>query len=141
MLKLPLLLVLLSALVSQGKSPVSPSSAPVKSFRPVKAEIFVTAKNSRLQLTKMADATFVPMAQPNEREVCIFIDPSRTFQTMIGIGGALTDASAEVFAKLSPTMQKDLLNAYYDKEKGIAYNFAYIRHLNRWVSKRAGLKG
>ena len=40
---------------------------------------------------------------------------------MIGIGGALTDASAEVYAKLSKEKQKELLTAYYDKDKGIAY--------------------
>ncbi len=123
-IKISLTLFLFSAMVWQGKTQVSPASIPVKSFHPVKAEIFMTAKNTKLQLTKMADAPFASMVQPNEREVCIFLDPSRTFQTMVGIGGALTDASAEVFAKLSPTAQKDLLNAYYDKEKGIAYNFA-----------------
>ncbi|HEY3389471.1 MAG TPA: glycoside hydrolase family 30 protein, partial [Prolixibacteraceae bacterium] len=41
-----------------------------------------------------------------------------------GIGGALTDASAEVFAKLSKDTQKEFLTAYYDSKKGIGYNFA-----------------
>jgi glucosylceramidase len=43
---------------------------------------------------------------------------------MTGIGGALTDASAEVFAKLSKDTQKEFLTAYYDSKKGIGYNFA-----------------
>ncbi len=36
----------------------------------------------------------------------------------------MTDASAEVFAKLPEQAQKEFLTAYYDQEKGIGYNFA-----------------
>jgi glucosylceramidase len=42
------------------------------------------------------------MKQPLETQVCIFVNPEKKFQTFMGIGGAITDASAEVFAKLSP---------------------------------------
>jgi glucosylceramidase len=91
---------------------------------PISAQIFVTAKDTSLQLTRLADATFGELKQPNERQICVFVDPGKTFQTMVGIGGALTDASAEVFAKLPPAVQQDFLTAYYSKEKGIGYNFA-----------------
>ncbi len=40
---------------------------------------------------------------------------------MLGIGGALTDASAETFYKLPKDMQKEFLAAYYDKTKVIGY--------------------
>ncbi|HEU4607288.1 MAG TPA: glycoside hydrolase family 30 protein, partial [Chitinophagaceae bacterium] len=50
--------------------------------------------------------------------------PSKTFQTFMGIGGALTDASAETFAKLPANKQEELLTAYYDKNKGIGYTIA-----------------
>jgi glucosylceramidase len=40
----------------------------------------------------------------------------------MGIGGAITDASAEVFAKLPAAKQQEFLNAYYDKDKGIGYS-------------------
>ena len=40
---------------------------------------------------------------------------------MLGIGGALTDASAETFAKLPANVQKQFLTAYYDTVKGIGY--------------------
>lgn len=100
------------------------SQLPSKQAVPVKAQLYVTAKNSSLLLTKTTDAAFRELNQPTERDICVFVDPSRTFQTMVGIGGALTDASAEVFAKLPEKTQKELLTAYYDREKGIGYNFA-----------------
>ena len=90
---------------------------------PVKAKIFVTAKDTALRLTQTSDALFNKFGQPFETQVCVFIDPARTFQTMIGIGGALTDASAETFAKLPEAAQKEFLAAYFDPNKGIGYNF------------------
>ena len=52
------------------------------------------------------------------------MNPEKQYQKFIGIGGAITDASAEVFFKLSKEKQKEFLDAYYDKEKGIGYTLA-----------------
>ena len=62
------------------------------------------------------------MGQPLETQTCVFVDPTKRSQTILGIGGALTDASAETFAKLSPAKQRELLDAYYDPDKGIGYS-------------------
>ncbi len=123
-LNILLILLLFSVSACLNKPNTATSQTQAKAFIPVKALIFVTAKDTQLQLSQIADASFIALNQPNEGQICIFVDPARTFQTMVGIGGALTDASAEVFAKLPPAAQKDLLSAYYDKEKGIGYNFA-----------------
>lgn len=106
--------------------PQAPKTAeqPQKVAEPTKAEIFATAKDTTLRLTKTADVTFENFGQPLETQVCVFVDPTRTFQTFIGIGGALTDASAEVFAKLPEATQTEFLTAYYDRTKGIGYNFS-----------------
>jgi glucosylceramidase len=101
-----------------------PDEHSVKPAIPVKAQIFATAKDTTLRLTQTSDALFEDFGQPLETQVCVFADPTKTFQTMIGIGGALTDASAEVFAKLPEASQKELLTAYYDSGKGIGYKFA-----------------
>lgn len=86
--------------------------------------VYTTADSTDLRLTQTATTSFEPAAQPLETEVGIFINPSKTFQTFFGIGGAVTDASAEVFAKLSPEKQEEFLKAYYDKEEGIGYTLA-----------------
>lgn len=102
----------------------TPPKQPVKYTTPLKAQVFTTAKDTALLLSRTSDVFFENFGQPLETQVYVFVDPSRTFQTMTGIGGALTDASAEVFAKLPEKVQKELLTAYYDPEKGIAYKFA-----------------
>src|SRR5665647_1958280 len=91
---------------------------------PVNAQVFTTAKDTTLRLTQTSDVAFADFGQPLETQVCVFVDPTNTFQTMVGIGGALTDASAEVFANLPKETQQEFLTAYYDAKKGIGYNFA-----------------
>ncbi|MBW4360189.1 glycoside hydrolase family 30 protein [Flavobacterium taihuense] len=84
--------------------------------------VYTTAESTNLRLAKTDNLTFSELAQPNERQICVFVNPDKTFQSFMGIGGAITDASAEVFAKLSNEKQQEFLNAYYSAEKGIGYN-------------------
>ncbi|MBC7745031.1 MAG: glycoside hydrolase family 30 protein [Flavobacterium sp.] len=87
-------------------------------------EIFTTIKGDSKPFNKQANLHFISQAQPFELTPTIILDPSKTFQTFIGIGGAITDASAEVFAKLPKEKQKELISAYYDANKGIGYTIA-----------------
>lgn len=89
-----------------------------------KVVVFTTAVNTDLRLTLTDTVRFVDFGQPKETEPCIFVDPTKTFQTFVGIGGALTDASAETFAKLPKEKQKEVLEKYYDVNKGIGYTLA-----------------
>jgi len=88
------------------------------------ATIYTTAANTQLRLSQNGQLNFSPWPQPMETEPFVLVDPAATFQSYIGIGGALTDASAETFAKLSKDKQQELLTAYYDPRKGIGYNLA-----------------
>jgi glucosylceramidase len=84
--------------------------------------VYTTAENTELKLSKSGNATFGPSKQPLETEICVFVEPKNTFQSLLGIGGAITDASAEVFAGLSTQKQKELIDAYYNKDTGIGYS-------------------
>lgn len=86
-----------------------------------KLQIFTTAENSNLKLAAMESVDFISAIQPFENQIFIVVDPKKTFQTFMGIGGAITDASAEVFAKLPLNKQQEFLNAYYSPSKGIGY--------------------
>jgi glucosylceramidase len=89
-----------------------------------KAVVYTTAKNTSNKITQTEQLSFKAFGQPMETQPCIFIDPSKAFQTFVGIGAALTDASAESFAKLPKAKQQEFLTAYFDKEKGIGYTLA-----------------
>jgi glucosylceramidase len=83
--------------------------------------VHTTADKTNYRLTTTDKLTFTPMGQPLESQICVFVDPAKRSQTILGIGGALTDASAETFAKLPPAKQREILDAYFDANKGIGY--------------------
>ncbi|MFY0254063.1 glycoside hydrolase family 30 beta sandwich domain-containing protein [Chitinophaga sp. 30R24] len=89
-----------------------------------KVTVITTAENTDLRLTQTATLEFKAMPQPLETEPCVFVDSKKSFQTFIGIGGALTDAAAETYAKLPKNKQQELLKAYYDVNNGIGYTFS-----------------
>jgi glucosylceramidase len=86
------------------------------------SRVYTTAHQSTLKLTATDSLTFTDFKQPLETEAAIIVDPSKEFQTFLGIGAALTDAAAETFYKLSEAKQQQFLDAYYNKEKGIGYS-------------------
>ena len=85
-------------------------------------KIYTTSKDADLRLSVTGTAQFKEATQPLETEISVFINPKKTFQNILGIGGAITDASAEIFAGLPKEKQQQLLDAYYDSEKGIGYS-------------------
>ena len=86
--------------------------------------VYSTADSTNYRITATDTLTFSEFGQPLETQPCVFVDPSKTFQTCVGIGGALTDASAETFAKLPKEKQEDILQHYFDRQKGIGYSIA-----------------
>lgn len=91
-----------------------------------KVTVYTTADKTNYRLTETAVENFKTFGQPFETQVCVFVDPTKTFQEFIGIGGAITDASAETFAKLPEEKQEEILTAYFDKDKGIGYTLARV---------------
>jgi glucosylceramidase len=89
---------------------------------PRTALVYTTAKDTDKRLTLTDELIFEPGIQPFETETAIFVNPQKRFQKILGFGGAITDASSEVFAKLSDETQEELLKAYFDKDEGIGYN-------------------
>lgn len=62
-------------------------------------------------------------AVPNTLEdVTVTIDPSIKYQKIVGFGGALTGSVAHLLQNMSPELRKQVLEAYFSKEKGIGYS-------------------
>jgi glucosylceramidase len=93
------------------------------------AAVYLTAKDTGHRLSNIGELTFAAMPQPPEAQETIFVDPTKTFQTLIGIGGALTDAAAETFYKLPVDKQQEILTAYFDPRYGIGYSLGRT-HIN-----------
>jgi len=101
-----------------------PQKAPRFSTTGKQVTVYTTAAKTDYRISRTDSLSFKPVGQPKETQICVFVDPSRQFQTFLGIGGALTDASAETFALLPKEKQRELLSAYFDDQQGIGYKLA-----------------
>lgn len=93
----------------------------IENYKNKAIQVYTTAKDTELRLTKTSEQTFKNKIQPLETEIAVFVNPEKTFQEYLGIGGAITDASSEVFSKLNDAQQNKLLQSLYGKD-GIGYN-------------------
>ncbi|UMB52549.1 glycosyl hydrolase [Lutibacter sp. A64] len=87
-------------------------------------QVFTSAHNSEFKLTPTGTIEFSEFKQPLETESSILVDPTKQFQTFVGIGASLTDAAAETFYKLTKENQAKFLEAYYSIDKGIGYSLS-----------------
>lgn len=115
-----LIIMSLSLLVhSQAEKKIKSKTISIKNKT---ISVYTTADSTNLRLTETESLVFSELKQPFETQICVFVYPTKKFQTFLGIGGAITDASAEVFSKLPKNKQLDFLNAYFSNEKGIGYS-------------------
>jgi glucosylceramidase len=82
---------------------------------PVSAHVWVTTPDGADKLSDLGTVAFsgVPATAP-----AIVVDPTLTFQTMRGFGGAITDSSAAVLYGLSPAVREATMRSLFDPVAG-----------------------
>ncbi len=88
------------------------------------AKQYTTSQTGDLRLSYVGELQFENHPQAVGVKNSIFINQDKKFQTVLGIGGALTDASAETFFKMPVAKQKEFIKAYYNSTDGIGYTLA-----------------
>src|SRR3982751_632492 len=83
-------LVLAKSQLSLSASTQPPEVGEALSIEGKEIAVHTTAANSNFRLSHTDPLTFKHLGQPMETQVCVFVDPAETFQTILGIGGALT---------------------------------------------------
>ncbi|HMP75710.1 MAG TPA: glycoside hydrolase family 30 protein [Kiritimatiellia bacterium] len=109
-------------LVALALSGASLSAAPV-------LVLYETARDTDLRLSRVSAPAWTNVEPPLMKVPAVFVDTKPRFQTIVGFGGALTDAAAETFYKLPAEAQAEILTAYYDPEAGIGYTLGRT-HIN-----------
>jgi glucosylceramidase len=111
----PTVLVLITALLHNPATATEPTSHG-------SIQVYTTAKDTDLRLTLGDPLELRPAVQPLETEIAIFVNPENLDQTVLGFGGAITDASAEVYSRLDQATQREFMKAYFDAENGLGYS-------------------
>jgi glucosylceramidase len=93
----------------------TPAAAAPAGPAPVSAHVWVTTPDGADKLTDLGTVAFgsAPVTAPT-----IVIDPTLTFQTMQGFGGAITDSAATVLYRLSPAARAATMRSLFDPVTG-----------------------
>jgi glucosylceramidase len=110
--------------ITKSENTQAPSRVRTGSVIGKQVAVYTTADKTNHRLSLTDTLSFRRVGQPKETQICVFIDANKQFQTFVGVGGALTDAAAEVFDLLPRAKQRELLNAYFDEAGGIGYKLA-----------------
>ncbi|MGH8047292.1 MAG: glycoside hydrolase family 30 protein [Chthoniobacterales bacterium] len=98
-----------------------PSTAPLASNNPAAVNVVAPTPPPAQLLNDRGFFAFAPIEEPDEDIPTIMIDDRKTFQTILGFGGAFTDAASDVFAKLPKESQEQFLKACFDPVEGNGY--------------------
>lgn len=79
-----------------------------------------TVRDTGERLAPRSD--LVPGVSPAADPASIFVDAGHAFQTVEGLGGAFTEASARVWQKLGPANRDRVVRAYFDPAVGHGYS-------------------
>jgi glucosylceramidase len=82
--------------------------------------VIQTAKDTQDRLTEHFPLTFVPDTDGRENQLINVYDDVQ-YQVIEGFGGALTEAAAVTIARMSEEKQREIIEAYFDPERGIGY--------------------
>ncbi|WP_218669338.1 glycoside hydrolase family 30 beta sandwich domain-containing protein [Massilia sp. KIM] len=85
-------------------------------------QVFTTAEGAPQRFAARTLDAPRPAGQPLETETAVFVDTRQRYQEVFGFGGAITDATAEVYARLTPQAQREFIKAYFDPREGLGYN-------------------
>ncbi len=100
----------------------------------MKAKIWQTqAEGCRLTLTheyemeyKNTECIDIPKRPGDIANNVVNIHPDCDYQSIVGIGGALTESSAYIFDHMDEQTKRQFVKSYYDKDEGIGYTFGRL---------------
>ena len=87
---------------------------------------FLSARDAAAQL---AEQPLLVRQPGDDRLPSVFVNTERVFQTILGFGGAFTEAAAVTWLALSTQQRAQVLQAYFDAGQGHGYRLCRV-HMN-----------
>ncbi len=83
---------------------------------------YLTTKNSRLRCESVTH-------EVDDFRIKIQLNPQTTHQSIIGFGGAFTEAAAYTLSQVNPNLRETVLKSYFDPTDGLNYTIGRV-HIN-----------
>lgn len=134
MKKFPVLVIVAAALagcvtVTRGYNPEA-ESTPSTGTHALPVARIVQSQQGGAVLAEVPAPAFHAVSAAEESKgydpVTIFLDPQSRFQTLEGIGGALTESSCYLLMKMPPAMREQVLKSYFAPDGGCGYDVVRI---------------
>jgi glucosylceramidase len=110
----------------QASPPARAAPPPRPAPRPVvhAVQVWVSTADRRLRLARQAELAMIPR---EARPADMVVDTGATYQSMVGFGAAVTDASAWLIQnRMSPTQRDALLKELFGPPPGLAMNMTRL---------------
>jgi glucosylceramidase len=91
------------------------------------AQVFQTSQNSNQRITRISKLISESRSIANSMHVRI--DPSEQYQSLLGFGGAFTEAGAHVLSQISAEKRNMIIDRYFASDSGINYRLCRV-HMN-----------
>ncbi len=82
-------------------------------------KLIVTEKNSEKRFNQES-------LLESSKEPTINLDTTKTYQEMVGFGGAFTESAAYNLIRISKEKREEAIKAYFDKEEGLGYSIGRV---------------
>jgi len=86
--------------------------------------VILTSKETNDRLSEKQAVRF--QTKSEHKKADINVDSSKTYQEIIGFGGAFTEAAAYTLSQVSPDKRQEVIESYYDQEQGLGYTIGRV---------------
>lgn len=86
-------------------------------------KVVLTSKNTNDRLTEKQSLKF---SKSENTPIDIKLNSKKTYQSIVGFGGAFTEAAAYTLSRISKDKRDEVIKKYYSKEEGIGYNLGRV---------------
>ena len=86
-------------------------------------KIVQTAKDTT---DRLAEKEVALATEKSSKGTVIKVESDKTFQEIIGFGGAFTEAAAYTLSKMEPAKREEIIKKYFDVEEGIGYTIGRV---------------
>lgn len=89
--------------------------------------VWLTSEDGRrFKLDRRPDLEFVPAAAPGGHEEVVYVDPSIAYQSILGLGSSLEEASVYHLSRMEPGTRERVLRDLVAPQQGIGWNLFRI---------------
>lgn len=86
-------------------------------------KVVLTSKGTDDRLAEKEDIQF---GSNNSGSANVKVDASKTYQKILGFGGAFTEATAYTLAQVSEDKRQEVIDKYFDQENGLGYTIGRV---------------